>query len=138
MKHKLIALISIAVLTLVLAPMSGAHSQRRHVETREDRDDRDMPEREDINQTYELNPGARVELSVIAGSVDVETTNGNTAEVHITRLGQTRTDLDCNKIAIENTPDSVGPRQGVHPSPKTAPSTGAPQSPPRGTLCERQ
>jgi len=66
-----------------------------------------MPEREDINQTYELNPGARVELSVIAGSVDVETTNGNTAEVHITRLGQTRTDLDCYKIAIENTPDSL-------------------------------
>jgi len=104
MRQKLIVLSSIAILTLMLAPLSGASPQRRQ---NADRGDLDMPEREDIHQTYELAPGARVELSVISGPVDVETTSGNTAEVHIVRMGETRTDLDCYKIAIEHTPDSL-------------------------------
>src|SRR5438477_3044024 len=101
MRPKLIILLSIAILALMLVPLSGAHSQRQHV------DDRDYAEREDINQTYELAPGARVELSVISGSVDVETTSGNTAEVHIVRMGETRKDLDCYTVAIEHTPTSL-------------------------------
>jgi DUF4097 and DUF4098 domain-containing protein YvlB len=101
MRPKLITVLSIAVLTLLLVPLSGAHSQRKYLE------DRDYAEREEINQTYELAPGARVELSVISGSVDVETTSGNTAEVHIVRMGQTRADLDCYTIGIEHTPTSL-------------------------------
>src|SRR5213593_545571 len=95
---------SIAMLALMLAPLSGASQERKH---REDRGDRDMLEREEINQTYELSPGARVELSVISGPVDVETTSGTTAEVHIVRMGQTRADLDCYTVGIEHTPTSL-------------------------------
>ncbi len=101
MRPKLALTISIAILTLTLTPLTGAGTQRKHV------DDRNYTEREDVNQTYELAPGARVELSVISGSVDVETTSGNTAEVHIVRLGETRKDLDCYTIAIEHTPTSL-------------------------------
>jgi DUF4097 and DUF4098 domain-containing protein YvlB len=85
----------------MLAPLTGASQQRRRV------DDRDYAEREETNQTYELAPGARVELSVISGSVDVQTTNGASAEVHIVRMGETRKDLDCYTIAVEHTPTSL-------------------------------
>lgn len=104
MRIRLISLFSIASLALLFASIGGASPQRRYSQ---DRDDRDMAEREDINQSYVLNPGARVELSIIAGSVDVETFDGNAAEVHIVRMGATRADLECYKIAIENTPDSL-------------------------------
>jgi hypothetical protein len=72
MRSKLIVLLSIATFALMFAPLTGAGQQRKHA------GDREYTERDDINQTYELAPGARVELSVISGSVDVETTNGNT------------------------------------------------------------
>src|SRR4030095_7776659 len=101
MRPKLIVLLSICVLALMIVPLTGAHSQRKHM------DDREYAEREEINQTYELAPGARVELSVISGSVDVETTTGSMAEVHIVRRGQPRTDLDCDTVAIEHTPTSL-------------------------------
>lgn len=101
MRLKLITLLSIAISALVIAPLSRANSQRKHM------DDREYAEREEINQTYELAPGARVELSVISGSVDVETTSGNTAEVHIVRMGETRKDLDCYTVGIEHTPTSL-------------------------------
>ena len=100
MRRKLIVLLSVTMLAVVLAPLSDAQ-QRRST------GDREYTEREDINQTYELAPGARVELSVISGSVDVETTNGNTAQVHIVRMGETRADLDCYTIAIDHTPNSL-------------------------------
>ena len=79
MRKKLTIALSVAVLALMVAPLTGAGQQRKHLE------DRDYTEREEINQTYELAPGASVQLSVISGSVDVETTTGNTAEVHIVR-----------------------------------------------------
>jgi DUF4097 and DUF4098 domain-containing protein YvlB len=101
MQRKLTAILSLMILALMLAPVTGAQSQRKHV------DDRDYAEREEMHQTYELAAGARVELSVISGSVDVETTSGNTAEVHIVRMGETRTDLDCYTIAIEHSPTSL-------------------------------
>lgn len=106
MRNTFIALLGVLVLALALPTLTGASSQDRRSERRGGRD-REMTEREDINQTFELAPGARVELSVISGPVEVQTTNSNVAEVHIVRMGETRTDLDCYKIAIEHTPDSL-------------------------------
>lgn len=100
MRQKLTVLLSITMLALLLAPLAGAGQDRKH-------NDSNYAEREEINQSYQLTPGARVELSTISGSVDVETINGNTAEVHIVRMGETRADLDCYNIAIEHTPDSL-------------------------------
>jgi hypothetical protein len=56
MRPKLITLLSISILAMMLVPLTSAHPQRKYM------DDRDYAEREDINQTYELAPGARVEL----------------------------------------------------------------------------
>lgn len=101
MRQKLTFLCVVTLLVLLFAPLSGVSQQRR------ESDDRNYPEREDINKTYELAPGSRVELSVISGTVDVETTNGSVAEVHIVRMGETRKDLDCYTIDIEATSNSL-------------------------------
>jgi len=67
-------------------------------------DSRDLPEREEINQTYQLSPGARVEISGMNGYVNVETVAGSsTAEVHIVRSAYNRDDLNYRKITIEQT-----------------------------------
>jgi hypothetical protein len=63
----------------------------------------DFRERDEINQTYQLAPGARVEVSSIRGPVKIVTGNSATAEVQIVRTARTRDDLAYHKIAVEQT-----------------------------------
>lgn len=57
--------------------------------------------REEIRQTYELAPGARVELGGINGSVTIETSDTKTAEVYIERTGSSQEALNRRKIEIQ-------------------------------------
>ena len=100
MHDKLITILLTVTLAIAIAPQALVAEQKHH-------DDSDMPEREEIRQSYEMAPGARIEVSTIAGSVDVETSDGNTAEVQIIRMGKTRKDFDCYKINIEHSPASL-------------------------------
>ncbi len=61
----------------------------------------DFQERDEINRTFQLPPGARVEVSSIRGPVEVVTTDSATAEVQIIRTARTRADLDHHKIEVE-------------------------------------
>lgn len=63
--------------------------------------------REEISKNYELNPGARVEVTGINGAVKVETAEVQAAEVHIERIGKSPEALKRRKIVIENTADSL-------------------------------
>lgn len=67
----------------------------------------DFKEREEINQTYQLQPGARVEVSSIRGTVEIITGETATAEVQIIRTARTRADLDYHKIEVETTGNSL-------------------------------
>jgi hypothetical protein len=67
----------------------------------------DLPERREIHRSYRLAPGANVEVSMIAGPVEIETTNDYAAEVNVVESGQTRTDLECYKTLVEPTPTSL-------------------------------
>ncbi len=68
----------------------------------------DLPVREEINRKFQFARFGRVEVSGIAGGpVDIETTGGNTIEVHILRSAQTQAELDCYRTEVENTPDSL-------------------------------
>ncbi|HEU4386363.1 MAG TPA: hypothetical protein VFV34_01110 [Blastocatellia bacterium] len=69
--------------------------------------DRDYAEKDEINQTYTLSPGAKVTINDIAGPVEIETWEGGTAEVHIVRSARTREELDQKKILIEQTESSL-------------------------------
>ena len=64
----------------------------------------DLSERREIHRTYRLAHGANVEVSTIAGPVEIETTKDDTAEVNIIESAQTRADLDCYKTVVEQTP----------------------------------
>ena len=96
-----------------LASHPGAGSQRdtrrevRREVVREEHDDqdrdgqKDLPEVDEMNQTLELASGARVEVSGINGTVEIETSNTSAAEVHIVRSANNRADLEFHKIVIE-------------------------------------
>jgi len=66
--------------------------------------------REEVRKSYELLPGARVEVSGINGAVNVETADTKTAEVYILRTGNGPESLNRRKIVIENTSNSLAIR----------------------------
>ncbi len=60
-------------------------------------------ERDEINRTYQLTPGTRVEVSSIRGGVEIVNAETSTAEVQIIRTARTRADLEYHKIEVEQT-----------------------------------
>jgi Putative adhesin len=71
------------------------------------KDDSEFSEKDEIRKTVPLTLGARVEVSSIRGSVEIETANIEVAEVHIVRSARNRADLEHHKIEIESTPQSL-------------------------------
>jgi hypothetical protein len=63
--------------------------------------------REEIRRSYELSPGARVEVSGINGAVKIETSDTRTADVYIERSGASQEVLSRRKIIIDNTPTAL-------------------------------
>jgi hypothetical protein len=63
--------------------------------------------RQEIRQTYELSPGARVELIGVNGSVKLETSDTKTAEVYIERTGSSQEALDHRKLTVEADANSL-------------------------------
>jgi hypothetical protein len=59
--------------------------------------------RDEIRKSFELAPGARVEVAGINGWVKVETSNTKTADVYIERFGESQEVLNRRKITIEST-----------------------------------
>lgn len=70
-------------------------------------DKSDWPERDEFRQSYQLAPGATVEVRNINGSLEIETTSGNTAEVYVVRTARTKADLEYRKVIVEQTPTSL-------------------------------
>jgi hypothetical protein len=67
----------------------------------------DFRERDEINETYQLAPGARVEVSSIRGPVEVVNSDTATAEVQIVRTARTRADLEYHKIEVVHSGNSL-------------------------------
>jgi len=61
-------------------------------------------ERDEINRSFTLRAGARVDVSAINGNVDIKAIDGDTATVQIERSARSRTELDCNKVVVEQGP----------------------------------
>jgi hypothetical protein len=59
--------------------------------------------REEIRKSFDLSPGARVEVSGINGWVKIETSNSKTADVYIERFAESKEALNRRKITIEST-----------------------------------
>jgi hypothetical protein len=58
-------------------------------------------ERDQINRSFSLPAKARVEVSAISGSVDIQAIDGDMAIVQIDRTARSRAELDCNKVVLE-------------------------------------
>jgi hypothetical protein len=67
----------------------------------------DFQERDEINRTYQLAPGARVEVSSIRGPVEIVNTDSATAQVQIIRTARTRADLEYHKIEVAQTANGL-------------------------------
>src|SRR6185436_5957021 len=63
--------------------------------------------REEIRKSYELSPGARVEVSGINGAVKIETSDSKTADVYIERTADSQEALNRRKIIIDNGPSGL-------------------------------
>ncbi|MBA3439618.1 MAG: DUF4097 family beta strand repeat protein [Pyrinomonadaceae bacterium] len=105
MKYKLMVAFLIAA-TTVAAVVQTTNSFAQN----ERSEDSDFQERDETRQTYQLSPGARVEVSSISGSVDIETGNTDQAEVHIIRTARRRSDLEYRRIIVEHTPTNLSVR----------------------------
>src|ERR1043165_9211822 len=64
---------------------------------------RDLPVRNEIHRQYQLAPNTTVEMSTIAGPVEIETTSGQSAEITIVNSAETQADLNCLDTPIEQT-----------------------------------
>ena len=63
--------------------------------------------REEIRQSYQLAPGASVELANINGAIKIETADTNNAEVYVERLASSEQALGRRKITIEANANSL-------------------------------
>ena len=93
-----------ALLTSMMMLACGAPRAGLTTETAQRRD---FQERDEINQTYQLAPGARVEISSIRGPIEITTADNATAEVRIIRSARTRADLEYHKIEVEQSGNSL-------------------------------
>jgi DUF4097 and DUF4098 domain-containing protein YvlB len=112
MRKMIVLIFGVLVSALVLTQGMSATAQDKA------RDKGDLPERDEIRQTYQIAPGARVEIANLNGPLEIETVSGNTAEIYIVRSARNKADLEYRKIIVDNTPDSfrlysVQPEDGV-------------------------
>ena len=67
-----------------------------------------FPERDEIRQRYQLPQGARsVVVTGINGLVDIETIDGDTAEVYVVRSARKRDDLEHQRVFVEQRPEGL-------------------------------
>jgi hypothetical protein len=69
---------------------------------------------DETRQTFRLEPGARVEVRAVNGSVEVTTSETDTAEVRVVRTADSADDLEYGKVEVEGSPTylSVSGSQG--------------------------
>ena len=86
-----------AILLIAAAWFAGRHfTGSRH-------SDAEGAGRDETHETFEMRPGARVEVRGINGNVTVETTAAATAEVHVVRTADSGSSLAHRRISVEQT-----------------------------------
>ena len=93
--------------TILLTSMMMLACEPREGGTMSTAQRQEFRERDEINQTYQLAPGARVKVSSIRGHVEITNSDTTTAEVQIIRRARTRADLEYHKIEVDHTTNSL-------------------------------
>ncbi|PYS89538.1 MAG: hypothetical protein DMF64_17370 [Acidobacteria bacterium] len=89
------AAMSRAALKALLSPLTGA------------RDSAQAEPCDERQQTFPLARGGRVEVLNISGSVVIETTESEVAEIEVVRRARRAVDLKYHQVMIEQTPDGL-------------------------------
>jgi hypothetical protein len=63
--------------------------------------------RDEIRKSFELQPGARVEVQGINGSVEIQTSDTKTAEVYVLRTAKNRSSLSRREVVVEQTANGL-------------------------------
>jgi hypothetical protein len=103
--------IFVAILAVVVAWFAGRHYYRVAGQTGTG-DAQTLAEKVEageqvVNDSYALDPGARVEVSGINGPVDIMTTDGGVAEIHIENSTSDARSLEYHKITVEHGADHL-------------------------------
>lgn len=99
----LILLVAIAGVAGVVRSSVGSVAELRQIVSHKNT----AEVRQEIRQSYELAPGARVELSGLNGAVKIETSDSKTAEIYIERTASTQEAMDRRKVTIEADANSL-------------------------------
>src|SRR5690349_18746654 len=67
----------------------------------------ETPARNEINRRTQLAPNSTVKISTIAGSVEIETIDAQTADINIVNSAPTEADLKCLATPIEESPGKL-------------------------------
>lgn len=76
----------------------------------------DYYEHDEVNESFNLKQGDRIEVSRISGPVEVETASGDVAEVHVIRSARIKSDLVWRKLKIEQTSTGLAIEPEEEPS----------------------
>jgi hypothetical protein len=79
-------------------------------------DDSQGEARDEIRKSFELQPGARLDVQGINGKVEIQTSDTKTAEVYVLRVGKNSGSLSRREVTIEQTAEGllVRGRQARH------------------------
>src|SRR6202521_1533337 len=64
-------------------------------------DDSQAEARDQIRKTFQLEPGARLDVQGINGKVEIQTSDTKTAEVYVLRIGESSDALSRREVIIE-------------------------------------
>lgn len=106
--------IIILVVLVAFAAMAGIVARSTRGEIKEFVSHSAEDTRQTIRESYQLEPGAQVELAGLNGSVKIETSDSKTAEILIERTAGSQEDLDRRRISIEATASSLKIRTEKH------------------------
>jgi hypothetical protein len=111
-KTTVLMLVTLFAATMISAGCFSRRSQAANAQKAENKanenkgnetksnEDADFKAREEITQTYQLVANAEVEVVNINGSVDITTTEGDKAEIHILRLARNKETFEKRKARI--------------------------------------
>ncbi|HET6978832.1 MAG TPA: hypothetical protein VFI24_21040 [Pyrinomonadaceae bacterium] len=99
----LVVLVAIAGVAGVVRSSVGSVSELRNIVSH----DKASDVRQEIRETYQLSPGARIELTGLNGAVKIETSDSKTAEVYIERTAPSQEAMDRRKVTIEADANSL-------------------------------
>lgn len=110
---KTACLLGVAALGLGLFVTSGCHVNRRQRAEAKQKElnatdsEPELTAKQEVKQSYKLTPGTKVSISGINGSVQVETADTDTAEIHIVRSARNEEDFKERVLLIEQKGDRL-------------------------------